>query len=472
MRGLPRLPMRWWLIGSHVLVLALPVVVVLGSGVLAKELRAQTMQDLRNQAAWLSLVVEQTVRHERQDHPTATLTDVGHVITPVLVRAREQTLAGVRVVNHEGIVVASSGEEIGEDLSDRAEVRDALDGAVALNVRQREPPSRNPLNSVSRRATVRVFLGTPLEVDGVTVGALVFSRTPREEVQALYQALPLWTVFVPVLLTIIIALGASRAGTRSLRRLSEASRKLARGELTAVEELQPATASRVSEVGRLAAALATMTERLRDRLAYNAEFAAHVSHEFKTPISTLRGTAELLRDDDAMPADQRRTFLDNALDELERLDRLVTGLLVLARAEEDGARGAVDMDALVQRVVARVDGVDVQGRAGLVPGVEAQLATAVHNLVDNALRYGAAPVQVRLAREDDRVVVTVVDHGEGVAAGNAARVFERFFTTARGDGGTGLGLALVKTVAEAHGGGARLDRVGDATHAVMWVPRG
>lgn len=470
---LPRLSLRWWLLGSHAMVLALPVVVVVGTGILGAELRKQTEADLQNQAALVGLLVRDHVAWARQANPHASLTDIGPGLTPSLIAARTSTLAGIRVVDHHGVVVASSGDELGEDLRDRAEVAEALEGAVALEVRERPTPTQNAISSSSRRALVRVFLGAPLVYDGATIGAVVLSRTPREEVQALYQALPWWAVLLPSMLTVLIALVASRAGTRSLRRLALASHRLALGDLSADVDLARPAASRVVEVGELAEAMGTMTDRLRDRLAYNAEVAAHVSHEFKTPIATLRGTSELLRDDPEMPAQQRDRFLDNALAELDRLERLVTGLLDLARAEERPSRAMVDLEALARDVAARFEGVQVGGPGVplAVPGVASQLDVALANLVANACQYGAPPVNIVVSGRGGRACVSVIDHGQGIKPGNRDRLFERFFTTSRADGGTGLGLALVKTVAEAHGGGVEVDSRPGRTAFTMCVAR-
>jgi signal transduction histidine kinase len=194
-----------------------------------------------------------------------------------------------------------------------------------------------------------------------------------------------------------------------------------------------------------------MADRLQARLAYISEFAGNVSHEFKTPITTLRGTVELLRDDDDLPPAQRARFLDNALIELDRLNRLVGGLLTLARAEAAVPSGRVDLTALA-RVAAERHRVPLRGEAAPVIGHAEQLAAAVDNLIDNARRHGGAIVTLTAWSADGAVGIDVEDDGAGISAANLPRVFDRFFTTARDRGGTGLGLALVKAVAIAHGG--------------------
>lgn len=468
----PRLPLRAWLLLSHLLVLGLPLLVVVGTGSLARELHAQTAHDLRNQASLLALVVETELERLRAVEPSASLDDLGPALRPRLVRAREATLAGVRIVDPTGRVVASSGDELGEDLSHRPEVAAALEGSEDLAVRPRGPPSRSqPLDSASRRARVRLFLGVPLHVDGRHVGAIVLSRTPREEVQALYQLVPWWAAALPLLMTVAVALTAGWGFTRSLQGLEVTARALADGRFAAVGDLDGPARSRVSEVGGLAAAFRTMAGRLRERLAYIGEFAGNVSHEFKTPLATLRGTVELLADDAEMPADQRERFLHNAMAEVDRLSELVTGLLALARAEEVVDRAPVDLDALVAGVVAELGVGRVEGRAGSVRGDGRQLRSAVDNLLRNARDHGGDEVVVRLGAEEGVARVQVVDDGPGISEANQARLFDRFFTTRRDRGGTGVGLALVRAVAEGHGGRASVSSAPGRTVFTLVLPR-
>ena len=150
--------------------------------------------------------------------------------------------------------------------------------------------------------------------------------------------------------------------SRSIARLERTASELADGT-TGAGTLDLPESSHVFEVRRLATSFGTTAHRLQDRLTYIREFAGNVSHEFKTPLSTLRGTAELLVDDPDMPDAQRQRFLDNALAELDHLKRLVGGLLALARADEHAHREPVDLDAWGQDA-ARRHGVPLEGSAG------------------------------------------------------------------------------------------------------------
>jgi signal transduction histidine kinase len=268
-----------------------------------------------------------------------------------------------------------------------------------------------------------------------------------------------WGVLLGLVITVMASFYLGWRFSRSLKVLARTTHRIAEGEMRAVDALDLAAHSHLGEVRELSAAVATMTAQLRERLAYITEFAGNVSHEFKTPISTLRGTVELLRDDQDMPLAQRERFLDNAQADLARMERLVSGLLALARAEEAGGKVRVDLLDLLGAVVARHPGTVLEGEAGEVVGVPEQLEALVHNLVDNAWRHGGPDVSVAMVawREEERVGVDVVDDGPGVSPGNQGRVFERFFTTDREAGGTGLGLALARAVCRAHGGSISLE---------------
>lgn len=463
----PVLRLQAWLAMSHLVVLMLPVGALLATGALANDLRAQTREDLEHQA-WL-VAAHVSLELQGGAGPIERLP-----LSPFLREAKAATLAGFRVVNANGVVVASSGDGLGEDVSDDREVAEALDGHVGTEVRAR-PAGRSrmqPLSSESRRADVRIFVASPVRVDGEVVGAVLLSRTPREELQALWQMAPrLWGGLAVALAgTLGLAIAAGRILSRSLEALAGASERIATGG-DAEPELARAAASHVAEARALGAAMSRMRARLRDRVRYISEFAGNVSHEFKTPVSALRGTVELLRDDDAMPPEQRARFLDNALADLDRLSRLVSGLLRLARADEGGGREPVDLDELAAGVGARYPGVTIRAGAGRVDANREQLEASLTNLVENARLHGGTNVRVEGWSDDAWTGLDVLDDGPGISPANLRQVFDRFFTTARGSGGTGLGLALVRAVAEAHGGRAEVESAPGCTRFRIALPR-
>jgi len=450
-RLLPRFSLRSWLLLSYLTVLALPVVAVVVSGALAGDLRQQTRVEITAQAHVWAL----TIGHELKAGGS-TLDQLGPSLSDRLAEARDRTLSGVQVIDAAGVVVASTGARVGHSLGDDPEVQRALAGEVATQQRPRARVSRRQtdLRGPSRFASVRIFVAVPIEEEGEVLGAVVVSRTPREELQALAQMAPrlVGGVAFTLACTLVLAGASVYWSSRSLRRLSRAALDIARGA-TDAPQLATERASHVREVAALAGAVDTMRAQLQARLHYIDEFAGNVAHEFRTPIATLRGTFELMHDDPQMPPEQRERFVSNALAELLRLDALVGGLLALARAEQPTGPARVDLHELLVDCCEGRPQVTVEGRAGVVRGSAEQLEAVVLNLVDNALQHGdpAGSVTVRAWSREGETGFEVVDEGQGIEPGDLERVFDRFFTTDRRRG-IGLGLAMVRLVCRAHGG--------------------
>jgi len=202
------------------------------------------------------------------------------------------------------------------------------------------------------------------------------------------------------------------------------------------------------------------------------DFVAAVSHEFRTPLTSLRHVTELLDEDDQMSADRRRSFYDVYRRNIERLHQLVESLLDFARMEAGKKpydRTPLDAAALATYVVAEFDRhegacasrftLDVSAASGLqLRGDREALANALRNLLDNAVKYSpdGQPVDVVVAAHPDGVSFTVRDHGLGIARHERQAIFQRFVrgkqAIALGIKGTGLGLAMVAHIARAHDG--------------------
>jgi len=226
-----------------------------------------------------------------------------------------------------------------------------------------------------------------------------------------------------------------------------------------------------------------MTEQLQARHRYISEFAADVAHEFKSPLTSLRGAAELLEEGAADDPGTRARFLHNILLDTERLDQLVSRLLDLSRIESsEEPLEAVSLDALVRQAVERSDSpdraIEYAGtqEPGLVHARPRDLEAALLNLLDNALRYSppgaVVTVQIRTRSEPRQIGISVTDRGPGIPIQQQRKIFERFFTTHLEEGGTGLGLAIVQSVARAHGGSVEVDsELGRGSTFVLWLPR-
>jgi two-component system sensor histidine kinase MprB len=230
------------------------------------------------------------------------------------------------------------------------------------------------------------------------------------------------------------------------------------------------------ELSRLAGAFNTMLEALDDSQRAQRRLVADASHELRTPLTSLRTNLEVLARGGLAPADHERLRAD-LIAQLEELTLLVSDLVDLAREEEPSAElEPLALDELVAAAVerARRHAPGVAFAADLEPtlveGVRGRLDRAVANLLDNAARHGDGRVEVRL-RDG---VLTVRDHGPGIAAEDLPFVFDRFYRSraARGRPGSGLGLAIVRQAAEAHGGAVRAGTApGGGAELTLALPR-
>lgn len=217
------------------------------------------------------------------------------------------------------------------------------------------------------------------------------------------------------------------------------------------------------EIGRLAATMNRMLDRLERAQDSQRRFVSDASHELRSPIASIRQHVEVAL---AHPGRSSLHELAGTVQaESLRIQRLVDDLLLLARADERDLRlptAPVDLDDLVfaeaQRLRTATElAIDTTAvSAGRVLGDELSLQRMLHNLTENAARYASTQIRLALREVNGEVVLTVSDDGPGIPAADLERVFERFvrLATARGraDGGSGLGLAIVAEIVHAHSG--------------------
>jgi two-component system sensor histidine kinase ChvG len=321
-----------------------------------------------------------------------------------------------------------------------------------------------------------LFLAEPVRQQGKVPAVVYVTRSTTPVLLELHRIRSGLAVVLAVGLALAAALTLALAFSisRPLERLSRAARRITRGE-------PGVTIPRGGggEIGELAQAFSEMTERLDARHRYISEFAADVAHAFKSPLTSIRGAAELLAEGASDDPAARLRFLDNIGLDVRRLDRLVTRLLELSRIDaSDAEPSAIALPALLRRVARRAEGpdnaivVEFDSEVSLIEAREADLETALANLLDNALRFSPAGAAVRLqvtGNTGEPLAIRVEDQGPGIPAEHQARLFERFFTTDAE--GTGLGLAIVKSVAEAHGGSVEVaSEVGRGSAFVLRLP--
>jgi signal transduction histidine kinase len=336
--------------------------------------------------------------------------------------------------------------------------------AVGRHVLMSDVRPRDDETVVQSDVPVRKVDGTVVNTVLVATGAdsagrdvILLYAAPLTAVEATTRTLLFYLLWGVPLLIVVAGVTTYLFSGRALRPV-EAMRK----QVSAMTEKDlgqrvPVPPAR-DEVGRLAATMNDMLARLEDAQGVQRRFVADASHELRSPLATIATGLELMQNGTV-----DGSTVTALRGEAARLNNLVEGLILLARADERGLqprREEVDLDEVAElergrptegAVVAEVRAVPVR-----VIGDRGQLARVVRNLVDNARRHARSRVLVTVGRDGDRAVLEVSDDGPGVPPADRARVFERFVrlddARARSDGGSGLGLAIVAEVVAAHGG--------------------
>jgi signal transduction histidine kinase len=342
----------------------------------------------------------------------------------------------------------------------------------------------------------RLGAGTRVEVNGVFIGTILSppaapDLTPQEKtfLQRTNQALTYATISA-ALLALIVGFLLARTLTRPLRALTEATEKMAGGELN-----QQVTVNSKDEIGELADSFNRMSREVARANQLRKQMTADIAHDLRTPLTVIAGYVESMRDGDLAPTPER---LDAIYAEIERLQRLVADLRLLAVTDAGELRlnlAPVNIASLLEHVAASFKlsaeqkGVTltVEAAANLpdLTADESRLDRVLSNLVGNAIRHtpagGKVTLQAKASTQVDthtgkQVVITVADTGEGIPADDLPYIFDRFYRADKSrtdaDGASsGLGLAIAKALVEAHGGRIKASSViGDGTMFEIELP--
>lgn len=385
--------------------------------------------------------------------------EVGELLTPVILDAQKITLSGIKILDYNGVVV-SGRNEVGTDFSDLFEVRQALAGYYSSVIRERISDSPPPaLASISRGTGIRVFIAMPILHEGNVWGVVYLSRTPQNILKHMYaeKGKFIFVGFALICITMLIALFTSFMISRPIKRLIERTERFSKGDKDA---LRSSSGADVEEIALLSDSFERMALSLNNRAEYIRDFAMHVSHEFKTPITAIQGSAELLLDHlNDMEEGKKRKFLNNIISDSNRLKRLVRRLLELARADNIIVSNEVCDSAMVFEDIRRkyqgYEGFDVVLLCNETASVcmsEENLETILINFCDNAYQNNATVLEVDAHIQDDALNVVLKDNGQGISEANASKIFNPFFTTRRQEGGTGIGLGIISSILDAHDG--------------------
>lgn len=363
---------------------------------------------------------------------------------------------------------------VGEDYSRFHDVKLTLEGRYGARASLRDPA--DPFSTA-------LYIGAPIHRDGDVIGVLTLAE-PTASIDAFLQlARPafvraaLFTVAVAALLSLALSFWL----TRPIHRLARYADDISQGKHPPFPKLGR------TEIADLGLALRRMQEALEGR-QYAEEYVQTLTHELKSPLSAIRGAAELLHE--GMPPAQQSRFTANIRHEAERIARIVDRMLELARLEnrrEKPEMEPVELDAMVRTVIESHEpllaakSLEVETSLPERPTLTGNaflLHQALENLIQNAIEFSpkGGTVGVTVAMERDRVTISVTDQGPGIPDYALSRLFERFYSLARpdtGKKGTGLGLNFVREVAKSHNGTIQVsNRPEGGALAVLTLPRG
>jgi two-component system sensor histidine kinase BaeS len=422
-----------------------------------RSLEQNALNDLKARADDLRTTVNDLVTNDALKGGTASQR---------LARGRVQLRAALRLSDMRAVYVTPSAQIVAPGAAEFFQLPPGISEADLL------PRALRNNEMVTGRRGKTVFLAEPVRVVGDQT--LVVVATSTVETTVLSRAFPLMLVGGLLLVAAVagIAIWLARRLTRPIAAIEHAASQLAAGDLSARAGVPNGTDD---ELVALAGTLNHMASQLETARGSERAFLLSISHDLRTPLTSIRGYAEALADgtlDDAAP-DERRRAATVIGAEARRLERLVRDLLDLSRLDSrqfslrprpcdatevvrDAASAFVPQAADVGVTIAIAPGAPLP--VDLDPE---RLAQIVANLVENALKYAATTVTVYAAEHGPgRVAVVVADDGPGIPSDQIALVFERLYTVRDTPGravGTGLGLAIVRELAAAMGGTALVE---------------
>ncbi|MCL4489044.1 MAG: HAMP domain-containing histidine kinase [Chloroflexi bacterium] len=479
--------LRSRLILTHALVILITLIIIAGSMIYILRGYSLRVQLARLEAAVVPLSFQARAMLQNNVPPKEILTrlesqvgSVGHIL----------------IINQKGLVLADAAN----GLTNRTVQLSSLD---------------RPVPYVWGRRVVRGQVGTRTlvyagiasgEYDGQTIYlALAANESPiGTALEEITPSLLIATVLT-LLVSLLIALLLARSIARPISQLTQATEAFARGQY---DHRVPETGR--DEIGRLAASFNSMAERVQRSRQMEKDFVANVSHELKTPLTSIQGFSQAILDGAVLDLPGARKAAQTIFDETARMSRLVGDLLTLARFESGEmplAKEAFDLGSVLPSWVDRFQptahsqGITLTTVVDPLPpltGDAGRLEQVVSNLVDNAIKYNHAGGSVTVSAKAETIAIqsksrnsmrgrrrvieppgpqwasiTVADTGAGIRAEDLPRLFNRFYRgdRARAAGGTGLGLSIAQEIIQAHGGEITVDSVlGQGTTFVIHLP--
>ncbi len=474
-----------------VIALTLILVTVLVINRLDDYFSRQQTSDLEQRAETVSTYVQSLARTAAQGRPVV---GADRQVDPAVIQAfldREQQRVIADRLGQADVKIrfglfASTGEGVA--------FSPAQDGPLMMPLEAQPAPGQTQERSAAVSHPYPAGgLFQPYAVEVTLSNPYTFRATALANVTGLLAAIALFALA----LSVVVSAAIARRFTTPLRRLTEASRGLAEGDLgRRVAPSQVRAGS--SELAELAVQFNTMADRLQESVEIirrdrdrSRDFLADVSHELRTPLAALRTFNELLREGADDDPDTRAEFIESSGQQIERLDWLAQNLLELSKLDSglvlldlrpDDLRAAVESAVEQSAAAAHKRGIALTLHLPAAPvrirHDPQRIGQVVANLVANAVKFtgrdGSVSVDVSTAPEGARI--DVVDSGGGIDPSELPYIFDRFYRGSSGNearsSGSGLGLAIVRSIVEMHGGAVVVEsRVGAGSRFSVSLPR-
>jgi signal transduction histidine kinase len=409
------------------------------------------------------------IRHQVSPHFAAVKIPALKRLSETLGQSGAQRIT---LILPDGTVIGDSEEDPTrmDNHTDRPEVKDALAGQTGSSVRYSQTVKANLM-----------YVALPVYKDSSLSGVVRLS-IPLTLIDETLKGMLWKIVFAGLLIALAatpVSLYISGRISRPLSEMKDNAERFASGQLDSRIRVEGP-----DDVIRLADALNKMAVQLDDRIhrlrkleTMRRDFVANVSHELKTPITSIKGFVETLLGGAMDKPEDSKRFLGIVASQADRLNAIIEDLLVLSRLEQDAEdveilieqselKPVLEMaiQACIPKAEEKKIRVDLDCPESVTVQINPQLLEqAVINLVDNAIKYSLPSTQVRVdvLADEGKITVAVTDKGRGIAREHFPRLFERFYRVdsdrSREMGGTGLGLAIVKHIAQVHGGTVSVD---------------
>ena len=314
-----------------------------------------------------------------------------------------------------------------------------------------------------RFSTPMLTVGVPIKIGKLVMGA-VFIHSPLYEINnalnGVYRFIWLSLLISASVATILIY-WISQKISQPLIEMSDIAKAMAKGDFS-----HKATIESNDEIGLLADSFNKMADALGNLEKMRRDFVSNVSHELKSPLTTIRGFVQGILDG-TIPMDQQEGYLNIVLEETDRINKIIKELLELSRMESSQFKlslSVFDINELIRRILLKQENyieqkkldveIDFEQEHCLVEADKDRIEEVILNLIDNAVKFTPDNGKLRIATytKEDKVYVSVSDTGMGITEEDLPHIWERFYTAdkSRASGGTGLGLSIVKRIIEQH----------------------